>query len=89
MGDLAISNLTNNNEQIVEKEVKEVVEVKPKKNKEIDTTVKDLCALIFLYITIQGDGKRLDCNATHFDAWKQLALLSISLYGMYIIKFRK
>jgi hypothetical protein len=89
MGDLAISNLTNNNEEIVEKEVKEIIEVTPKKNEEIDTKVKDLCGLIFLYITIQDSGKRLDCNATRFDAWKQLALLSISIYGMYIIHFRK
>lgn len=102
MGDLVISNLTNNKEEIVEKEVKEIVEVKPKKNKEIDTTVKDLCGLIFLYITIQDTARRSNCNATcldmytrsycnatRLDMYSTLALFFIGIYGSYIIHFRK
>lgn len=102
MGNLAISNLTNNNKKIVEDVVKEIIEVTPKKNEEIDTKVKDLCGLIFLYITIQDTARRSNCNATcldmytrsycnatRLDVYSTLALFFIGIYGTYIIHFRK
>lgn len=90
MGDLAISNLTNNNEEIVEKEVKEIVEVKPKKNKEIDRTVLDFCLLAFFILVIERSSRSLDVyKVTKWDKCASTLLACISLYGIHLLNFRK